>query len=53
MNYLRDFRGDAREVYKKEGIDAVIAFSAERILESYKNGLKAARQGSKKPSSEK
>ena len=39
MNYLAEFRQEARSLYVTKGIEAVIQFSANKILESYKNGL--------------
>ena len=51
-NYLRQFRTDAKEIFEEEGIDAVIEFAAERILESYNNGKEASAKGERptKPS---
>lgn len=45
--YLRAFRAELMEVYNAEGIEGVANFAAEKVLESYKNGLNAPKEQKK------
>ena len=38
-----DFRKEAKAKYEAEGVDALVNFATEKILESYKNGIIAGK----------
>ena len=45
--YLAQFRREFIEVYKAEGIDEAANFAAEKVLESYNNGVEKGKGGRK------
>ncbi len=38
-----EFRKEAKAKYEAEGVDALVNFATEKILESYKNGIVAGK----------
>ena len=47
--YLGQFRREFMELYEAEGIDAAANFAAEKVLESYNNGVEKGKGGRKTP----
>ena len=46
MSYITDFEAELRtKLNGSEGEDAVIRWICERVLESYRNGIKAGKDG--------
>ena len=48
QNYLKDFRHQLLDLIEQGSPAEAVRFAATRVLESYKNGLKAGREGKPK-----
>ena len=49
LGYLGQFRREFMEVYEAEGIEKAADFAAEKVLESYNNGVEKGKGGQKIP----
>ncbi len=48
-NYLKDFRLQLLDLIEQGSPVEAVRFAADKVLASYKNGLKAGREGTRKP----
>ena len=47
-NYLKDFRHQLLDLIEQDSPAEAVRFASNRVLDSYKNGLKAGREGTQK-----
>ncbi len=47
-NYLKDFRHQLLDLIEQGSPAEAVRFAADKVLQSYKNGLKAGREGTQK-----
>ncbi len=48
-NYLKDFRHQLLDLIEQGSSAEAVRFASDKVIQIYKNGLKAGQEGRKKP----